>query len=362
MILAYLGPRDQAAAAALRRLRRRRHDPHAGPRDPAGATGCRSWRTRSTRSTPNGCTATPTSSSRSSRARHQGRDQRPPREDRVPRVRARHHQASAAGRPIGGLRRLEDRPPDRVPEHAVGRQRRRDHSRYYAFQIRVPVDDNHTMHLWYTAYVPPKGPKVAPHLLDKVHVYDVPYQDENGEYIMDNVDGQDMMAWITQGAIADRTLENLGASDNGIALYRRVLRREIKKVEQGVDPMCTSATPRATRASTCRTKGRSITTATAFRASCCVPMRSVFPCICAGSRTCVIPSHWPALQPSGPTMNIEEAKQKLIDSGLILEQQRARRLHPRPRLRAGSRRSLAVLHEAAQLRLRRDHPRQHGGL
>ena len=39
--------------------------------------------------------------------------------------------------------------------------------------------------------------------------------------------------------IADRTKENLGASDNGIALYRRVLRREIKKVEEGVDPMFT---------------------------------------------------------------------------------------------------------------------------
>ena len=119
-------------------------------------------------------------------------------------------------------------------------------SRYYAFQIRVPVDDTHTLHLWYTAYVPPKGQKVASHLLDKVHVYDVPYRDEKGEYILDNVDGQDMMAWITQGAIADRTLENLGASDNGIALYRRVLRREIKKVEEGIDPMYTFRDPART--------------------------------------------------------------------------------------------------------------------
>ena len=112
-------------------------------------------------------------------------------------------------------------------------------SRYYAFQIRVPVDDTNTLHLWYTAYMPPKGETVSQHLLDKVHVYEVPYKDAKGEYILDNVDGQDMMAWITQGAIADRTLENLGASDNGIALYRRVLRREIKKVEEGVDPMFT---------------------------------------------------------------------------------------------------------------------------
>jgi 5,5'-dehydrodivanillate O-demethylase len=48
-----------------------------------------------------------------------------------------------------------------------------------------------------------------------------------------------MMVWMTQGPIADRTKENLGASDNGIALYRRVLRREIKKVEEGIDPMFT---------------------------------------------------------------------------------------------------------------------------
>jgi 5,5'-dehydrodivanillate O-demethylase len=112
-------------------------------------------------------------------------------------------------------------------------------SRYYAFQIRVPADDTHTLHLWYTAYMPPKGAKVRAELLDKVHVYDVPLKDERGEYILDNIDGQDMMVWCTQGPIADRTQENLGASDNGIALYRRVLRREIKKVEEGRDPMFT---------------------------------------------------------------------------------------------------------------------------
>jgi 5,5'-dehydrodivanillate O-demethylase len=101
----------------------------------------------------------------------------------------------------------------------------------------VPVDDTHTMHLWYTAYMPPKGVDVPPHLLDKVHVYDVPWQDENGEFIVDNIDGQDMMAWITQGAIADRTNEHLGGSDEGVAFYRKMLAREIKKVERGQDPI-----------------------------------------------------------------------------------------------------------------------------
>ncbi len=110
-------------------------------------------------------------------------------------------------------------------------------SRYYSFQIRVPVDDETTMHIWYNAYVPPKDTVVPQHLLDTVATYDVPFKDAKGDFIVDNVDGQDMMAWISQGAIADRTLENLGASDKGIAIYRRMLRREIKKMEQGQDPM-----------------------------------------------------------------------------------------------------------------------------
>ena len=139
---------------------------------------------------------------------------------------------------------------------SVGAGDERVNSRYYAFQIRVPVDDTHTLHLWYTAYVPPKGAKVAPHLLDKVHTYDVPYKDKNGDFILDNVDAQDIMAWITQGAIADRTSENLGASDNGIALYRRVLRREIKKVEEGLDPMFTFRDPAQERAHRSAERGR----------------------------------------------------------------------------------------------------------
>jgi 5,5'-dehydrodivanillate O-demethylase len=110
-------------------------------------------------------------------------------------------------------------------------------SRYYAFQIRVPVDDTHTLHIWYTAYMPPQGAVVPPHLLEKVHTYEVPYQDAQGNYIMDNVDGQDMMAWISQGAIADRSKENLASTDRGVAMYRRTLRRELKKIEQGLDPM-----------------------------------------------------------------------------------------------------------------------------
>jgi len=110
-------------------------------------------------------------------------------------------------------------------------------ARYHSFQMRVPVDDQHTLHLWYNAYLPPEGATVPVALRAKVHTYDVPFRDAEGEFIVDNIDGQDMMAWITQGPITDRTLEHLAASDKGVAMYRRVLKREMQKVQAGLDPM-----------------------------------------------------------------------------------------------------------------------------
>ena len=110
-------------------------------------------------------------------------------------------------------------------------------ARYHSFQMRVPVDDEHTLHLWYNAYLPPAGAVVPAHLRGKVFTYEVPFRDAEGGFIVDNIDGQDIMAWITQGTIADRTQEHLGASDKGIAMYRRVLKREMKKVQDGHEPM-----------------------------------------------------------------------------------------------------------------------------
>jgi hypothetical protein len=54
---------------------------------------------------------------------------------------------------------------------------------------------------------------------------------------MDEVDAQDFMAWETQGPVLDRTRERLAGSDRGVVMYRNMLRREIKKVEQGLDPI-----------------------------------------------------------------------------------------------------------------------------
>jgi hypothetical protein len=45
----------------------------------------------------------------------------------------------------------------------------------------------------------------------------------------EKINPQDMMVWITQGPITDHTLENLGESDRGVALYRRTLLDEIAR-------------------------------------------------------------------------------------------------------------------------------------
>jgi len=107
----------------------------------------------------------------------------------------------------------------------------------YMFQIRVPMDDTHTMHFWYTAYLPPAGADVPQQLLDEVPVYDVPFRRPDGEFDLTLLDAQDIMAWTTQGPIARRELEKLGWTDRGVILLRKILAREIERVGAGWDPM-----------------------------------------------------------------------------------------------------------------------------
>jgi 5,5'-dehydrodivanillate O-demethylase len=114
---------------------------------------------------------------------------------------------------------------------------RRDGSRTYSFQIRVPVDDTTTMHYWYNAYTVHDGIEIPPHMLAGVSQYNVPFRNENGEFILEILDSQDVMAWVTQGPIAKRELEKLGTTDRGVIMFRKMLEREIANVEAGVDPM-----------------------------------------------------------------------------------------------------------------------------
>jgi 5,5'-dehydrodivanillate O-demethylase len=45
------------------------------------------------------------------------------------------------------------------------------------------------------------------------------------------------MALVSQGDIRDRTEEQLGASDRGVTMLRKMMLRQIKAVEEGRDPM-----------------------------------------------------------------------------------------------------------------------------
>jgi 5,5'-dehydrodivanillate O-demethylase oxygenase subunit len=113
----------------------------------------------------------------------------------------------------------------------------------YRFQFRVPIDDTHTQHYWYSSFVVPKNVEVPERFLDRVHVYDVPVKDAEGEYILDSIHAQDIMTWETQGPIADRTRESLNSTDRGITLYRRMLLRELRRMEDGADPKSVQRDP-----------------------------------------------------------------------------------------------------------------------
>ncbi len=102
-----------------------------------------------------------------------------------------------------------------------------------SFQIRVPVDDANTLHFWYLTTTREAG---APPQ-ETIPVSEFPYQDDDGRLIVETTKGQDMMAWITQGAISDRSTEHPVTSDRGVLLYRKLLLENIEKVAQGQDPL-----------------------------------------------------------------------------------------------------------------------------
>jgi 5,5'-dehydrodivanillate O-demethylase len=109
----------------------------------------------------------------------------------------------------------------------------------YEFQIRVPEDDTRTTHFWFTAFVPAEGTEVPAELMEKAYSFEVPLDTE--EY--DTAEFQDVMAWSTQGGIADRSLEHLGTTDRGITMFRNMLKRELKKIESGEDPILVNRDP-----------------------------------------------------------------------------------------------------------------------
>ena len=102
------------------------------------------------------------------------------------------------------------------------------------FQIRVPIDDTHTMHLNYTTTKAEDPQAPSESVIHTELEIDSWGRVNRSQHI---VVPQDMMAWVGQGPIMDRTKEYLATSDKGVILYHNLLLDSIDRVERGEDPM-----------------------------------------------------------------------------------------------------------------------------
>ncbi len=97
-----------------------------------------------------------------------------------------------------------------------------------ALHFRVPIDDTHTRILWVGMRPGAPGETTFQYAPNEP----LKYSDADVQTFY----GQDRAVMQTQGDILDRTKETLGASDRGIAIFRRMLADQIDRVERGEDP------------------------------------------------------------------------------------------------------------------------------
>ena len=99
-------------------------------------------------------------------------------------------------------------------------------------QYRVPIDDTNTIQFAYRAKKRAPGEAARPTTVDHAELFN-----KEGRIVADNVPAQDMVAWVMQGPISDRSKEHLSASDQGVIMYHRLLLDEMTKAERGEDPL-----------------------------------------------------------------------------------------------------------------------------
>ena len=107
------------------------------------------------------------------------------------------------------------------------------------FQIRVPQDDYNTIIYWYNGRVRAAGQAPAP----QISVWENAWQDGQGRFLVESLNGQDMMAMVSQGGISDRRTERLGSSDKGVIAYRNLLLQQIDRLDRGEDVLGTVRDP-----------------------------------------------------------------------------------------------------------------------
>jgi 5,5'-dehydrodivanillate O-demethylase oxygenase subunit len=102
---------------------------------------------------------------------------------------------------------------------------------------RVPIDDVSTR-LIGIHFLPAShgGSKEAAPDGSVPVIYEPEMRLHDGEYDLVSFVSQDQMAAETQGRLYDRKNENLGVSDRGLVLYRKMLDEQIARVERGEEP------------------------------------------------------------------------------------------------------------------------------
>jgi len=102
------------------------------------------------------------------------------------------------------------------------------------FEWRVPIDDENTLSVcWFYTRVPRER---EPYVQGPIPTWHGPIKDAQGRFISSHVINQDIIAWVGQGTIADRSKEHLGASDVGIAMIRKRFLDELAAVQKGAEP------------------------------------------------------------------------------------------------------------------------------
>jgi 5,5'-dehydrodivanillate O-demethylase len=104
-------------------------------------------------------------------------------------------------------------------------------------QIRVPFDDTTSRFMLYTLHHPEGVTEYPEQKPEEIPHYEMEWMDENGNYVVDYIEGQDIMAFATQGAVTDRTQEHIGKSDIGVVMLRRMYRENMNLVAEGKDPI-----------------------------------------------------------------------------------------------------------------------------
>jgi 5,5'-dehydrodivanillate O-demethylase oxygenase subunit len=101
-------------------------------------------------------------------------------------------------------------------------------------QIRVPVDDTHTQ-VFRVNFMPNDAERSLADAEVPLRFSQLKFGP--GQYDMSLVSAQDSLAWETQGPLTDRTREHLGVEDEGVIELRKMLREQIDRVQQGLDPI-----------------------------------------------------------------------------------------------------------------------------